>query len=325
MEIKIIASKEVEKEEWDDLISCSMQCHVYALYDYLNLCEREWKAVVMLSGGSYQAAIPLQLKKTYFFAHLYQDPFCPEMGLFSRQILSDENLAKMLSMAFSGYRLVSKYFFNVDNTGQLQKSNFFKNGSLSNKITFHLNLNQPYEEIYKGYSTNRKRDLKKAEKYQQSIQPSQDVQKLIQIFKAHTAHKISGIENYQYELLQRLYINLLEQGVGELYFVHFGNEIVSAAFFTKYKNKVVFLFGPHTGRARELRSSTFVLDYFIKKYAHRDFIFDFEGGHTPDIIKYYSSFGGEKKYFYEYRKNELPPIIRAAKNLRENIVKKLKG
>ena len=325
MKVQILSGNEVQKDKWNDLIINSKEGNVYALYQFLMLCERDWKAVILLDKDTYFAGIPVQFKATFFYPHVYQDPFARELGLYCQVDVDFSVLAQMLFLAFSEYKLVSGYSFNVDNTPFVEQQRIIPHQNLSQNTTYYLNLNRPYTEVKAAYSTNRKRDLKKAEQQELLINTSADFGALVSIFRSFTAKKVVGFEDYQYEILARLYGRLIKDGIGELYHVLYEGEVISAVFIARFRNKIVYLFGAHSEKAFEVRSSTLVLDHIIKKYSGQDYIFDFEGSDDPDLARYYSSFGSEKRYFYRYEKNELPPIIQAAKNLRKNIVKKLKG
>lgn len=114
---------------------------------------------------------------------------------------------------------------------------------------------------------------------------------------------------------------MLNDKIGELYYVESEENIISAVFISIFRNKIVFLFGAHSDKALRLRSSTLVLDHILKKYADQHYIFDFEGSDSPNLARYYSSFGAERVCFYEFRKNELPYIIQVVKKLRSKLIK----
>lgn len=193
MEIKLLGSPEIIKEKWDDLILNSEEGNVYACFGYLSKCERNWQAVILISAGSYLAAIPLQYSTSFFQMHIYQDPFAHELGLFKRENIERSLVEKMFQLAFDNSKLVSAYFFNVDNSPLLEDQKVLKKGKLFQKATYHLNLKRPYDEIHAAYATNRKRDLKKARKHQQYIYTSTDLSPLISIFKEFTAKKMEGL------------------------------------------------------------------------------------------------------------------------------------
>lgn len=323
MEIKHLSSGEINKDKWDDLIRNSGEGNVYGLYDFLSGCERQWKAVLLIQEGSYVAGIPLQFKTSFFYPYVYQDPFAHELGLYQQKNIEAPLIGKMLHAAFDHHKLVSAYFFNVDNSFFLEEQKVLKKENLFRKKTYFLDLQKSYQEILASYSTNRKRDLKKARKYRQTITESTDLGPLISIFKEYTAKKIKGIRAYQYELIRSSLLQQLNSNIGELYYVEYEGEPISAVFITKFKNKIVFLFGAHAEKALELRSSTLVLDHILHKYAGQPYVFDFEGSDDPKLARFYSSFGAREVSFYGFSKNELPFFVKLVKKLRVSLLRKV--
>lgn len=322
MIFKLLKSSEIDQVKRDHLICNSEEGNVYALFEFLSQCEREWMAWVLFDNGNYLAGIPLQIKSLLFFRAVFQDPFAHELGIFMQKPLELPVIESLLNLAFNNQKLVSAYYFNVHNSELLETQKVLEGKHLYPRSTFILSLNKPYEEIKSGYSTNRNRDLKKSQKYHQLIRISSDVEPLISIFRNFTSKKIKGIKEYQYALINSSLTSLLEIGIGELYHVEFQGKIVSAVYITKFNNKIVFLFGAHSEKAFEMGSSTLVLDHILRKYSGQNYVFDFEGSDDPNLARYYSGFGARKKFFYEYRKNELPFFVKAAKKFRSIIFKK---
>jgi len=216
----ILTSDEIDKEKWDDFILQSREGNIYATYTYLQGCEREWKATILYDKeNNHRAVMPFQVRKVYGMTYIYQDPFARELGIFSKDILSKVEYAALLNTTFKSCRYVAKYHFNVDNYKLFRNDKFYREEGLTEAITFHLDLRQTYGEIWEEFNKNRKRDIKKAEKYRLEVDSSKNMDEAFELFKANTIHKIKGLMYYQLELEKALYTQLIDGNVLKAYYV----------------------------------------------------------------------------------------------------------
>jgi hypothetical protein len=216
----ILTSDEIDKEKWDDFILQSREGNIYATYTYLQGCEREWKATILYDKeNNHRAVMPFQDRKVYGMTYIYQDPFARELGIFSKDILSKVEYAALLNTTFKSCRYVAKYHFNVDNYKLFRNDKFYREEGLTEAITFHLDLRQTYGEIWEKSNKNRKRDIKKAEKYRLEVDSSKNMDEAFELFKANTIHKIKGLMYYQLELEKALYTQLIDGNVLKAYYV----------------------------------------------------------------------------------------------------------
>jgi len=307
MEVEILSSKDINKEKWNELIYTSQEGNIFATYDYLQHCEREWKAVVLFNkAGSYQAGLPFQVRRMYGIEYIYQDPFCRELGLFTKRNLLEDELTHLLQTSLMSYKYVASYNFNVCNNNIFSEANRFPSQYLSTTATYHLNLNKSYKEIEQGFNTNRKRELKKAIKSKLELECTEDIEDGFQLFTKYTFHKIKGVEYYQIDLLKKLYNNLISDGLLKVYYACFKKRRVSTAFYVHYKNRLVYIFGANDNQALKVGASTFLHAEVIKKYACSELVLDFEGGDDSNLAYFYKSFGAKKKTITLFKRNDLP-------------------
>ncbi|MDF9801211.1 hypothetical protein OKW21_006474 [Catalinimonas alkaloidigena] len=326
MHVIVLRSHEIDQETWDNFILGSREGNIYATYTYLQHCERVWKAAILLDEHeNYLAVMPFQVRKVYGIEYIYQDPFARELGIYTRRNLTHVQYNELLKASLKSYRYVARYHFNVDNYSLLKQDDYLPEGFLSAISTYHLDLRKSYKEIYDNYRYDRKYSIRRANRYEQHIVGSTDVEQALNIFRQVTFHKIPGLNLYQIELKKRLYAHLVQLGLMEVYYVSYNNSIIAAALIVKYNKKVVYLFGSNSKLAFQIRSSSLLIDHIIQKYAGQDLIFDFEGGEVQSLGNFYASFGAESRIIYTYEKNTLPKIVSLLMKSRKKIIQKLKN
>lgn len=318
MRLTVLHSDEIIQEEWDDFILQSREGNLFATYTYLQGCERAWKATVLYDKeGNYRAVMPFQIRKKYGITYIYQDPFSRELGIFTKEQLSQREYTGLCRTTFESCRYVAKYHFNVDNDADLQQNSFLNKGELTPIYTYHLELNQPYQCIQKNYRKDRKYSIRRAKRYPQHIYQSADISPALEIFTAHTFYRIPGLAAYQISLKEKLFKNLFEQKMVDINYVTFNEKPIAAALVAKYKRKVICLFTSNTKQAFELRSASLLLDYIIKSYAGQKLVFDFKGGGVDSLDNFFQSFGAKRKIVYTYKQNNFPFLIRWLMEIRK--------
>ena len=279
--IVVLKRQQINSCDWDNFIESTPQRTVYAMSWFLDLIPQEWGAVVELdSRGNFIAALPFQTKKKYGFTKIEQDAFTNELGIYS---LKSSHPTLLIEVFFKKFKFISRYYFNTYN--QIDILN-----ALPFETTYLLDLNRSYEMIQKSYSTNRHRNLKKAQNESQSIIESTAIDDLILTFKNHISPKIDGISDYQYQLIKSVYTAASNKKKGFILQVkNESGELLSSAFFLQSFNRLIYFFAASTPKG-------------LSSFANTDTVLDFEGGSIESIGKFYSSFGASSVKIYSYRK-----------------------
>ncbi|MFP4290942.1 MAG: GNAT family N-acetyltransferase [Cyclobacteriaceae bacterium] len=325
MNISVLPSQQIEKKKWDTFIEQSREANIYATYDYLQHCERQWKAAILEDETGYQAVMPFQVSRKWGIEYIYQDPFARELGIFTKKELTKVQYQALLDASLGSYRYVARYHFNVNNSLLLSENTFQKGGESKPTVTFHLDLRQSYEKIWKKYRQDRRYSIKRAQRYDQQIIEEKQVHDALTLFRETTYHRIPGLAPYQLPMMEKLYRSLLASGKLEAYYASYEGEKIAAALVVRYKKKLIYLFGTNNETAFRLRTSSLLLDHIIRKYAEQDLIFDFEGGEVPSLGSFYASFGAAKKVIPGYSKVHLPVFVRWLLKLRKKVIQKKRG
>ncbi|MEP7168978.1 MAG: hypothetical protein ABI855_06360 [Bacteroidota bacterium] len=305
--INYLKHSEINKTLWDDCISKSSNGIVYAYSWYLDLACPGWDALIE---NNYESVFPLTKNKKYGIEYLYPPFFTHQLGLFSKNKITEERINDFLTVISEKFSFI-EINLNTEN-------NFSTKGFTQKKnLTHHLNLNNPYREIYKRYNENLKRNLKKATKHNQKIIKDADAKKIITLFRENKGKEISTWKNKNYETLLKLIETAKEKNLVSAYGVTdsnfqfpISNRLIAGALFIESNGKTIFLFSGSNNEAKEKLSMPLLMDAFIKDHAEKNLILDFEGSNNLNLARFYKSFGAEEIIFLQIKKNRLPYLLK---------------
>lgn len=321
-DILFLKHHQIEKHKWDSCIENSLQGQIYALSWYLDVVSPGWQALVVRKGDGYETVLPLPVKVQFGIPYLQQPLFCQQLGLFSKIApLPEYYFEAFIEKIQEIFKYSIDYTLNADNSIQLALD--------SNTTTRYLSLNRSYQELYQAYKRDRKLNLKRGIKSGLVVKELHEVEALIDIFQKHTAHKIyGGVSDQAYTILRNLYKTLKSNNAVKLLgsFDHSGR-VLTAALFTVWENKIIYLFCASTPEGRKLNGNTLVIDSLIQEYAGKEFVLDFEspesGPHQSfdGIDGFSESFGAERVILPQLKYNNLPAYIKLIKSFRMQVYK----
>jgi hypothetical protein len=324
MRILYLQNSEIDKAQWDALVTASEQGQVYALSWYLDIVAPRWEAVVELDeSGKYKAVMPIPWRKKLGIRYVQQPFYCQQLGIYA--IYPSIPVAiyqQFWAQVQQRFKYVVSYQFNTENKLSQQLAQ-------EQTYTLYLNLNRPYSSIAQNYTRDRKLNLKRAKKANLQIQQSHDIEPIISFFRAETADRIyGGVSEGAYELLRRLYLALDKRGLAQLYYtVDPDGRKNAGCLFIVWRNRIVYIYNASAAHGRKKNGRTLILDHIIQKYAEQDFILDLESpdDSEPDIVHFYKSFGSSTMPIAVLKYNRLPKGIKLIRNLRMRLVQKLKS
>lgn len=272
----------LDVEKYDLCIENSIQSRIYAFSWYLDIVADHWDVLVL---NDYEAVMPLPWKKKFGLKYITQPYFCQQLGIFSKEEISEEIQRQFI-------RKIPLKFLKVSLA--LNSHNLLIGQQIKKNLSVKLNKN--YESICKNYSKGRKHAIKVAEKNQLMVAET-SIQSLIDIQKKFYQYEFSE------EKLQKLSIQLLHQQKGAILGIFKDEVLLGGALFVFSTKRIVYLFSAFTELGRELQVASFLLNYMLKKNENSQRIFDFEGGNLPNMGKFYRSFGAEEECFCVYSRN----------------------
>ncbi len=299
--IKYLTNEEIDRKKWDACIQGAFNGMVYACSWYLDTLAEGWEALIE---NDYESVFPLVHGKKWGIRYLYQPAFTQQLGVFSKNLLSEKVVESFVTAIPGKYKFaeINLNTFNKVDPGKFQ-FDLWKN--------HELDLIKPYDGIFKDYSTNLKRNIKKASKAGLSILKSTKPEEIISLFRNNRGRDIHSLSEGHYHQLQRISYQGIYKGLIQTYAVYTSeNELCAGAIFLKNKKKMIFLFSGLSATGREKGAMPFLIDTFIREHAEQHVTLDFEGSNDPDLARFYKSFGSEECFYPHLQINNLPGIVR---------------
>lgn len=299
MEIRYIKHEEIDRKKWDSCVHYAINGSPYAYTWYLNNVCEEWDGLVE---GDYESVFPLVWNNRLAgYKRLFQPQFCQQLGLFSTHVLSAPRMKAFLEAIPSEFRYIDIY---------LNSRNFVSpkmNFETFQRPNYQLSLADSYDDIRKNYSTNLKRNLKKAAQHQLTFTTSIKPETLVTLFRTYQGEHIPDMTDSSYHTLHRIMYNALHRGLGFITGIQDADgELCAAAFFLSGHGKIINLLPSSSERGKELSAMHILLDVLIRNNAGRPAVLDFEGSAIPSIARFYKSFGAEDVPYTRIKRNNLP-------------------
>ena len=164
---------QIDKKKWDDCIRHSANTMIYAYSWYLDVVCKNWEALIE---DDYKSVFPLTCRKKSGINYLFQPAFTQQLGLFSIQNISEQIVSDFVEAIPKKYKIIE---INL-NTGNSFTSIDF---SVENNLTLELPLKSNYDELFRNYSTNIKRNIKKAYAANIFIRDKANLNEIVNIFR----------------------------------------------------------------------------------------------------------------------------------------------
>lgn len=297
MTIKHLAHTEIDKIAWDKCVNSAYNGNVYASSWYLDIVSPQWSALIM---DNYLAVMPLTWKKKFGFNYIFQPFFTQQLGVFSSESLT-QDVVNGFILAIPSSFAYSEISMNID-TPFNDLLHFKTKG-----ITTNLKLNKNYTSLKQEYSTNTKRNIKKAQSAGFKVSAIKDFLKIITLFTENKGKELKELKPQHYNTLSKIMESAINNNIGEIIAVFDNNNSICAAgFFIRFKNKVVFLFGASNNIGKENRAMFLLIDNFINSYSEQNLLLDFEGSKIDGVLRFYQGFGSETRYYPQIKINRLP-------------------
>ncbi len=302
--IQVIDSKEIDLIKWRDLLLRSPAAYAqYCEHWFISSISDSWEVYVL---GDYLAAFPCVYKIKYGVKVMYQPFFSREftfLGAYNVDFVNE-----------TLHRIAINYKLIQFNSSLMIKGIDFKITKNSYQV---LDLSSDYNEIYKCYSTNTKRILKKNGDI--DITESENLNDFIDLFKKNIGIKL-GYNIYNYNCLHTLIDEGMKNGTIKLFSFKNGNDQLGYACFYFYGNVINYIKGVLTDNGKQDGAMYRMFDQIIKVYSGKDNNFDFGGSNIEGVATFYRKFGSKDQSYYTYEKNQLPFLARKIYELRQKFI-----
>jgi hypothetical protein len=310
--IKELHNTDIDRIVWDSFIDQSPQGNIYAQSWYLDIVAPDWKAYFFYKNKKLIAIFPFLESKKVLFSYIIQPIHSQQLGVFTAS--ECEDYKEMLGEVLSGWKhrqwLIS-YNFNLLNSKVLET--FHDQYNFSSNLTHHLCLASDYQILYKNYSTNHKRNLKKALKAEIIVEQEFDIESLIDLFRKNKGQELGTVTEKEYQSIKNLFDCAIKlQCVNLLIARDKQGEMLAGCMYLLYKDSIVYLFGGISPKGKKLGASVLVQDALIKTYAGSNRFLDFEGSNNPSLARFYKGFGAIEKQYQSlnYNKSRLIVVLK---------------
>lgn len=301
MSIRHLTYQHIDKQKWDACITTAGNGLVYAQSVYLDTLASHWDALVL---NDYEAVMPLTWNKKYGIHYLYQPFFTACLGVFGNNITAD-----LLNDFLQQIPLKFRYWDIYLNHGNLFQLPNFK---LYERINYVLPLHDSYEKLFDTFRDNIKRNIKKAEKLQCTINKNFPVDDVISL--AMEQAKVFSLPKTGYDNFKKLYEFLYLQQQAITYGVfNAAGQLVSSCVFFFFKNRAYYILVGNHPDGKTIGSSHLLIATFIRDYAGQNLVLDFEGSDIRNLAFFYSSFGAVEEKYAGIKLNRLPKILQLIK------------
>ena len=296
--IQYFSHNQINRAQWDATIA---ECgNIYAYSWYLDVVHPNWEALVE---DDYQAVMPLTSGKKFGVNYLYNPYFVQQLGIFSKQPVTNERTEAFLNVIPKKFR-----FCEI----RMNENNPFNEGFQG--VDYHkntlLDLNRSYEEIRANYHQNTKRNLTKAEANNLQIIDTVIPYHVVALFRDNRGALLDKWGDAEYNVMTHLaqtaqnhrsafILGVTEKGVGEL---------LCAAIFMQANQRITFLFSGLKQEGKDKQAMTYLLDHVIQKYANKPLVFDFEGSDDDNLARFYLGFGGDEVKYPSYTFNKMSAL-----------------
>ncbi len=286
--IKFVPHHLIDKDKYDRCITQAKNSRIYAFSWYLDCVTEKWDALI---SDSYKAVMPLPRRKKYGLNYIYTPPWTQQLGVFSRELITEEEILRFINKIPGKFILVD-YMMNA--------SNPFKRLPHKEKKNFVLSLNKSFEALLAGFNKNRRRISKQnfdnfhIEKKGSSsvfldLFKRQDKHYLISKDAIHRMEKLLAIDNDQVHIWN----------------VYKEDKCLGGLLWLKDEQRITYLVPVITEEVKKEDLNTFLVNELIREHQQKDLLLDFEGSMIPGVARFYESFGAKPEIYYFYKKRFL--------------------
>jgi len=294
---RFLHRKDIDTGRWDELISQSTCETIYPYSWYLDTVAARWSALVV---DDYKFIMPVIWKKKYGLKYMYQPFYTQQLGVFSKEYVDPTLIRELLTLLYRKFRFGNLNF----NTKNLVSEEEYI--SVYDKSNYILDLKSDYEEIYAGYSTNAKRNLKRANDQNEEITLEASCEEVLEFKRENDLIKRSDSE-------YRWLLNLLETMQGKNAGINFAirdsGRMIASAFFAFSRTRGIYLVSASNEQGKELRSMFKIVDAFIRKNAGTELFLDFEGSNIPNVARFFAGFGARPEIYQGVNFDRLPVFL----------------
>ena len=305
MDIKRVSRASIDVSKWNALVKHAHNSLPYGYAWYLDAVSEHWEALIL---NDYQAVLPLPFVKKMGFKLYVQPLFCQQLGPFSLEPLSEEEIINILDhLPKKALRLNLSFSTGINIPEQ------FSHLNSKQKINQIIKLENNIESLRGDYRRVSKRKLKNHGYKYTDLEEIHDPQEVISFYKQQLESKVH-LKEKGYSTALKLFTKAIAMNAAYCYKFKNKetNESVSKGLVILDENRVINLFSATKKSATGANAKN--IDLLLEKFYSNKSTFDFEGSSLPGINQFFNSFGPQTTFYYSIDK--IHPILNLAYKLK---------
>ncbi len=293
IQIKHLKNQEIDYEKWDFCIQQAENGNIYSQSWYLDVVAPNWEALIF---GDYEYVMPLVVGKKFGIKYLFQPLFAQQLGIFPLPATGIQK--KFAGAIYNKFRFVQIQLNSKNNPGA------FDLFEIKKKENLVLPLLHSYSILSSQFSKNTQRNIAKGRKEKIQVVKGLNAREFTELKK----HCVEGnVDPDSFVTLERIISRSQMQGNGIILAAYTStNDVCSAAFFLRSRNRAVYLNAFSTDEGKKNRAMYVIVDEFIKEFAGTGLLLDFEGSSIDGVARFYKGFGAATETYYHLYLNRLP-------------------
>lgn len=261
---------------------------------FLDAVAQQWDALVE---DDYKSAMPLVWNRKWGIKSIYPPLMSQQLGVFAPKAISKELFDSYVKAVPDSFR---KKRIRLNRANDFTPEGWIR----SNWVNTVLDLNKPYEELRSLYSTNCKRNLKKAEQHGWHISHRWEPEASLELFKQGRG---GGMEKEFYRSMKAIMSAAKQRDEAECWTLHDeSDEIMASILIVHSAGRIYDLLQAVSAEGKQGRGSFLLVDAIIKKYAGKNLLLDFEGSMDEGVRRFYMGFGAREEPYWEIVRNRWP-------------------
>lgn len=283
MSIKHFKHSQIDKTRWDHTIRDSANALLYAYSYYLDIVSPGWEALIY---NDYEVLMPLPVKSKWGVSYLVQPQYTQQLGLFSKNKIDGALVdAFIREIPYFSYEL------------HLNEENSFPNKSLKRR-NYLLDLQKDnYQNLYRSFSKNCKRNIGKANANSLQIKENMSIEQFFDFYDATATE----YEKLNKALGLQIFTEIAKRETLKIYTVYHNEKPISASVQVFSGDRIINLLPISTVEGKKHSAMFLLINHIIELNAGKDLTLDFEGSMIDGIARFYRGFGA-KEHFYPHIK-----------------------
>ncbi len=289
--------KQIDTERWDAVVSGSAAETIYPYSWYLDRVADHWSALV---ADDYRFIMPVVWRRKYGVRYIYQPLYTQQLGIFSKEYVDTTLIREMLMKLYGKFRFASMQFNTQNLVGEEDP---FR---VEDKTNYVLEMQPDYETLRSAFSTNARRNIKKADEINAVVDKEVAVEELVALKRDNDVIERSRKD---YNWMKNLLDTIMEHRAGRIYGVRSGGKLCAAALFVFSRSRAIYMVSASGEQGKAERGMFRILDTFIREHAGSGLTLDFEGSGIPSVARFFAGFGATPKTYQEVTFSRVPFIL----------------